>query len=425
MRRCRRSAPPRSLTTTLAPSARERQRVRAAEASARSGDHDDSSVADTHRLPPSGQDGNVNQAFAWQSSGDVGEGTRQSGEVFGGTRRRTVQQAPSRPRPDRSSDRRRRCAPARGARGGDGLHPRRRRSRHARQAHRLHDEPAARVPRDGRRAPRSSAPACPCGGRCPPRTRATARPRCCPGYLYERLDEIGLDFTIVYPGQGLQVITLPGMADDDLRRAAARAFNLYNAEMFGPYADRMTPAAVIPMHTPEEAIEELRYAGTSSASRPACSPATSCGPCRSSRASTPTRALGALPGLLRHRQPVRLRPGVAGVHRPRRRAHVPLRARSARAAALGDTPPVQPDRRLRRGRRGARQVALLRRRDAPVPGPALRVPRGRRHVGAEPLLPHARALGEAQRRRDRAPRPAAARHVAASRRSSTRMRTPR
>ena len=81
-----------------------------------------------------------------------------------------------------------------------------------------------------------------------------------PGYLYERLEEIGLDFTIVYPGQGLQVITLPGMADDDLRRSAARAFNLYNAEMFGPYADRMTPAGVIPMHTPEEAIEELRYA---------------------------------------------------------------------------------------------------------------------------------------------------------------------
>jgi predicted TIM-barrel fold metal-dependent hydrolase len=81
-----------------------------------------------------------------------------------------------------------------------------------------------------------------------------------PGYLYERLDEIGLDFTIVYPGQGLQVVTLPGMADDDLRLSAARAFNLYNAEMFGPFADRMTPAAVIPMHTPDEAIAELRYA---------------------------------------------------------------------------------------------------------------------------------------------------------------------
>ncbi|MCB0997083.1 MAG: amidohydrolase family protein [Acidimicrobiales bacterium] len=81
-----------------------------------------------------------------------------------------------------------------------------------------------------------------------------------PGYLYDRLDEIGMDFCVVYPGQGLQVITLPGMPDDDLRRAAARAFNLYNAEMFGPYADRLTPAAVIPMHTPDEAIEELDVA---------------------------------------------------------------------------------------------------------------------------------------------------------------------
>jgi Amidohydrolase len=30
--------------------------------------------------------------------------------------------------------------------------------------------------------------------------------------------------------------------------------------MFGAYADRLTPAAVIPMHTPDEAIEELEYA---------------------------------------------------------------------------------------------------------------------------------------------------------------------
>jgi predicted TIM-barrel fold metal-dependent hydrolase len=81
-----------------------------------------------------------------------------------------------------------------------------------------------------------------------------------PGYLYERMDEIGLDFSIVYPGQGLLVLTLPGMADDELRRACARAFNLYNAEFFGPYSDRLTPTAVIPMHTPEEAIEELEFA---------------------------------------------------------------------------------------------------------------------------------------------------------------------
>ncbi len=81
-----------------------------------------------------------------------------------------------------------------------------------------------------------------------------------PGLLYERMDELGLDFSIVYPGQGLLVITLPGIADDDLRRATARAFNLYYREMFAGLGDRLTPAAVIPMHTPEEAVEELRFA---------------------------------------------------------------------------------------------------------------------------------------------------------------------
>jgi predicted TIM-barrel fold metal-dependent hydrolase len=81
-----------------------------------------------------------------------------------------------------------------------------------------------------------------------------------PGLLHERMDEIGLDFSLVYPGTGLLVVTLPGMRDDDLRRAAARAYNLYNAEMFKGYGDRITPAGVIPMTTPDEAIEELDFA---------------------------------------------------------------------------------------------------------------------------------------------------------------------
>jgi len=81
-----------------------------------------------------------------------------------------------------------------------------------------------------------------------------------PRLMYDRLDEFGLDFSIVYPGIGLQVITLPGMVDEELRRASARAFNRYNAELFGEFSDRLTPAAVIPMHTPAEAIEELEYA---------------------------------------------------------------------------------------------------------------------------------------------------------------------
>jgi len=81
-----------------------------------------------------------------------------------------------------------------------------------------------------------------------------------PRLMYERLDEFGLDFSIVYPGIGLQVITLPGMLDDELRQASARAFNRYNAALFGEFRDRLTPAAVIPMHTPDEAIAELEYA---------------------------------------------------------------------------------------------------------------------------------------------------------------------
>jgi predicted TIM-barrel fold metal-dependent hydrolase len=80
-----------------------------------------------------------------------------------------------------------------------------------------------------------------------------------PRLMYDRLDEFGLDFSIVYPGIGLQIITLPGMLDDELRQASARAFNRYNADMFREFADRLTPASVIPMHTPQEAVAELEY----------------------------------------------------------------------------------------------------------------------------------------------------------------------
>ncbi|MBW2424599.1 MAG: amidohydrolase family protein, partial [Deltaproteobacteria bacterium] len=67
-------------------------------------------------------------------------------------------------------------------------------------------------------------------------------------------------FSIVYPGIGLQLITLPGMADEELRRASARAFNTCYADLFGEFSDRLTPAAVIPMHTPDEAIAEVEFA---------------------------------------------------------------------------------------------------------------------------------------------------------------------
>jgi predicted TIM-barrel fold metal-dependent hydrolase len=84
--------------------------------------------------------------------------------------------------------------------------------------------------------------------------RATAM---MPRMLYERLDEIGTDFAIIYPTAGLR---LPKISDDETRRAVIRAYNIVSAEYFRDLSDRMTPAAIIPMHSPDEAIAELEYA---------------------------------------------------------------------------------------------------------------------------------------------------------------------
>jgi len=83
--------------------------------------------------------------------------------------------------------------------------------------------------------------------------RATAM---MPRMLYDRLEEIGSDFAIVYPTAGLGI---PRIADDATRRAVIRGFNIVTHEYFKDLSDRLTPAAVIPMHTPEEAIEELEF----------------------------------------------------------------------------------------------------------------------------------------------------------------------
>ncbi|MGH7248418.1 MAG: hypothetical protein ACREH9_09965 [Pseudomonadota bacterium] len=78
-----------------------------------------------------------------------------------------------------------------------------------------------------------------------------------PKLFHQRLDEMGLDYTIIYPSLGLILLH---MGDDEIRRAGCRALNQLNAGIFRAYADRMTPVAVIPMHTPAEAIDELEYA---------------------------------------------------------------------------------------------------------------------------------------------------------------------
>ena len=80
-----------------------------------------------------------------------------------------------------------------------------------------------------------------------------------PRLLHQRLPEMGLDFSIIYPSFG---IVLPNLGEEELRRASCRALNQLHADIFRPYADRIMPVAVIPMHTPAEAIDELHHAVT-------------------------------------------------------------------------------------------------------------------------------------------------------------------
>jgi predicted TIM-barrel fold metal-dependent hydrolase len=84
--------------------------------------------------------------------------------------------------------------------------------------------------------------------------RATAM---LPRLMYERLDDLGIDFSVVYPTAGL---SFHRMQDTRHRRAICRAYNVFAADQFRGLGDRIIPAAIIPMYTPEEALEELDFA---------------------------------------------------------------------------------------------------------------------------------------------------------------------
>jgi predicted TIM-barrel fold metal-dependent hydrolase len=84
--------------------------------------------------------------------------------------------------------------------------------------------------------------------------RATAM---LPRLMYERLDDLGIDLAVIYPTAGLSFHRIP---DARLRRAVCRAYNVFTAEQFRGLEDRLLPAAIVPMYTPEEAVEELTRA---------------------------------------------------------------------------------------------------------------------------------------------------------------------
>jgi predicted TIM-barrel fold metal-dependent hydrolase len=78
-----------------------------------------------------------------------------------------------------------------------------------------------------------------------------------PNLLHDRLDEIGIDFSILYPSTALACI---GHPDDATRTGACRGLNTYLADLLDGCGDRLTPAAAIPTTTPAEAIAELDHA---------------------------------------------------------------------------------------------------------------------------------------------------------------------
>jgi predicted TIM-barrel fold metal-dependent hydrolase len=78
-----------------------------------------------------------------------------------------------------------------------------------------------------------------------------------PELFHARMEEMGLDLSVVYPTLGLLSVMI---SDEEVRRATARALNKMKVDTFAGCTDRLIPVATIPMHTPEEAIEELEYA---------------------------------------------------------------------------------------------------------------------------------------------------------------------
>jgi predicted TIM-barrel fold metal-dependent hydrolase len=84
--------------------------------------------------------------------------------------------------------------------------------------------------------------------------RATAM---LPKLMHARLDAMGIDFAVIYGTFALGVL---GLNDDELRPVVYRAMNMLYADMFKGLEDRLTPVALIPTHTPEEAIAELDFA---------------------------------------------------------------------------------------------------------------------------------------------------------------------
>ena len=91
----------------------------------------------------------------------------------------------------------------------------------------------------------------------PSRTTTDRATAMIPGVFRSRMDEFGIDYSIVFPTISHLFVEI---SDDELRPAICRAANVMNADLLSGHKDRLAPVAVIPLVTPEEGIRELEYA---------------------------------------------------------------------------------------------------------------------------------------------------------------------
>ena len=149
------------------------------------------------------------------------------------------------------------------------------------------------------------------------------------------MEELGLDFCVHVPDRRDVDGPPPRRRDPPRRRAGPST--PFSAELLRrPRPTVMTPVAVIPMHTPDEAIAELEH--VRDRARPEGVPPRRHDPPRRPRRAGRRRAVQAarqrLVRRVRHRQRPRLRPGVGGVPRARRVADLPRRWSRLRPAPL-------------------------------------------------------------------------------------------
>ncbi len=224
--------------------------------------------------------------------------------------------------------------------------------------------------------------------------RATAM---LPRLLHERLPELGIDVSVIYPSFGLAVRPLRRRARPPGRvpRAQPLQRRRLRRVLRPPAPRRRDPHAHARRSGRRARARGLARVPRRGDGRLRATTGRSGGGRRPG-----ARAVRGVDRHVRPRQRLRLRPGVAEVPRARHRARVPLVGHGLAEPGVDLELRVQPRRHARREPPRAGEVAVPRRRHPPLPRPQLRVPRGRGRVGGVALRRSRRALREAQRRGD-------------------------